>query len=358
LSKITVAILLLLAFRGVQRPAAVFAEDNRPAPQPRVLAVPAPSAGSPQPPEPAPAPSAGSQPPTPAALAHPEPLTKALADSLASAILAVRAETAEWLRSKPSSYLATIARNDFEEKTTLVVGSAPDADVRIEASDVKPHHLRVTVEGDSFRVEALDPGAGFRIGGKDTTYAVTGPASVQAGRYMLRLSHQRFPAIIVFDPESPRFKDYKGLDYFPVDFDYRFVLPLTPNEKPDTTVIMSTRGNARRAVRVGWFDFAISDTPCRLEAVRLLEPGVDEGSVSVFFTDATTGKETYEVGRYVDPEKRPDGRWLLDFNRAYNPACAFSVHYNCPIPSSGNHLPVAIRAGEKDAHYAHEASHR
>jgi len=53
----------------------------------------------------------------------------------------------------------------------------------------------------------------------------------------------------------------------------------------------------------------------------------------------------------VDVERRPDGRYVLDFNRAYNPACAVSEHYNCPIPPKANRLAVAIRAGEKDPHY-------
>ena len=159
--------------------------------------------------------------------------------------------------------------------------------------------------------------------------------------------------MILFDPNSPRFAAFKGLQYFPVDLDYRFVVPLTPNPRPDTTVILSTRGNQRRAVRAGWFEFETAGRRCRLEATRLLEPGVGENDLAVFFKDATTGKETYGVGRYVDPERLPDGRFVLDFNRAYNPACAFSEHYNCPIPPRANALKVAIRAGEKDAHYLH-----
>ena len=59
------------------------------------------------------------------------------------------------------------------------------------------------------------------------------------------------------------------------------------------------------------------------------------------------------MGRYLDPEPLPNGTWLVDFNNAYNPACATSPYYNCPIPSKANTLKVAIRAGEKDSHYAH-----
>ncbi|HKQ19083.1 MAG TPA: DUF1684 domain-containing protein, partial [Candidatus Eisenbacteria bacterium] len=158
---------------------------------------------------------------------------------------------------------------------------------------------------------------------------------------------------IVFDPESPRFSLYKGMKFFPPDLSYHIVAALTPNPNPDTTIILSTRGNQRRAVRVGWFDFEINGTPCRLEATRLLEPGVGEKDFSLFFTDATTGKESYGVGRYLEAEPRPDGRYVLDFNRCYNPACAYSEHYNCPIPPTANRLKVAIRAGEMDAHYMH-----
>jgi uncharacterized protein (DUF1684 family) len=136
-----------------------------------------------------------------------------------------------------------------------------------------------------------------------------------------------------------------------VNFAYRYELALTPNPQPDTVVILSTHSNARRAMRIGWFDFMVGKTACRLEATRLLEPGVGEKDFSVFFRDATTGKESYSVGRYVEPERQPDGRFVLDFNNAYNPACAVSDYYNCPIPTKANTLKVAIRAGEMDAHY-------
>ena len=95
-----------------------------------------------------------------------------------------------------------------------------------------------------------------------------------------------------------------------------------------------------------------------IEATRLLEPGVGEKDFSLFFTDATTGKESYGLGRYLEAEPRPDGRYVLDFNRCYDPACAYSEHYNCPIPPRTNHLKVAVRAGEKDSHYLdHGAGH-
>jgi uncharacterized protein (DUF1684 family) len=270
-----------------------------------------------------------------------------------------RADTQKWLQSDPTSYLATIDRRDFEQKKSLTVGRAADNDLRIDDSAVSAHHLRVTVEGDKFRVAAVDAVARFKTPGEkdpkaaaeDKRDALVDPSSIQVGRFLIRLSHQRFPGLIVFDPQSPRFKEYKGIKYFPPDLAYRFELPLTPNPKPEIAIIMSTRGNQRRAERVGWFEFLVGDTPVKLEALRLLEPGVGENDLGIFFRDATTGKESYELGRYVDVKKLANGKFLLDFNFTYNPACAYSDHYNCPIPPKANNLAVAIRAGEMDSHY-------
>jgi uncharacterized protein (DUF1684 family) len=283
--------------------------------------------------------------------ARPVKLDKTAADAAVKEIQKDRTDTEGWLRGDITSYLATVDRQDFGAKKTLTIGRASDNDLRIDDGEVMAHHLKVTVEGDKFRLQAVDAAAKFTVGTEVRREAVVDPSSVRVGRFQLRLSHQRYPGIIVFDPKSPRFKQYKGLKYFPIDLAYRYELPLTANPKPETIVIQSTRGNQRNAQRVGWFDFVVGATPARLEAVRLLEPGVGESDVSVFFRDATSGNESYSLGRYVDVKKLPNGNYLLDFNFAYNPACAFSEHYNCPIPPKTNALAVAIRAGEMDSHY-------
>ena len=275
----------------------------------------------------------------------------AVADSITAAIVADRQETETWLRSQPTSYLAAVSRMDFDGRSTLTVGRARGADLRLDDSTVAARHVSVTVVGDSFRVEALEPDARFTVRGDSLHAATLAPTTIGVGRFALRLSHQRFPALIVFDPQSPRFAEFKGLRWYPVNPSYRMVVPLKPNPRADTVVIVSTRGSQRKAVVAGWFEFRLGKKNCRLEATRLLEPGVGENDFSLFFRDATTGKETYEVGRYLEPVRQPDGRYLLDFNNAYNPACAFSDHYNCPIPPRGNTLPVAVRAGEMDSHY-------
>jgi len=281
----------------------------------------------------------------------PVKLDKTAADAITKQIEKDRAETRDWLKSSPSSYLAAIDRIDFGAKSSLTVGRAEDNDVRLSAEGIEPHHLKVTVDGDRFRVEAIGAKSSFKINDEVKREAIVDPSSIQVGRFHLRLSHQRFPAIIVFDPQSPLFKGYKGIDYFPVDFSYRYELPLQRDPKAEKFIIMSTQGNQRNAERVGWFEFLVGNTPCKLEATRLLEPGSAGDDLSVFFRDATSGKESYPLGRYLDAKKLPNGNYLLDFNMTYNPACAFSNYYNCPIPPKSNTLTVAIRAGEKDSHY-------
>src|SRR5262245_35509854 len=215
----------------------------------------------------------------------PVKLDAVAADTLRAAIEKDRKDTEDWLKSSPTSYLATVQRRDFGDRTSMVVGSAAGADVRIDDPEIQPQRVRVTVIGDSFRVESLAPGAAF-VAHKDTlANATLPPSSIGLGRYTVRLSHQRFPALIVFDPKSPRYSEYKGMSWYPVDFAWRFVVPLTPNPRPDTVVIVSTRGNMRHALRVGWFDFKAAGKVSRLEVTRLLEPGVGENDVSVFFTD-------------------------------------------------------------------------
>lgn len=268
-------------------------------------------------------------------------------------ILKDREDTRSWLKSDPTSYLAAVARRDFGPLKTLTVGSAQDNDVRLPGPAVRPHHLRVSADDKGFRAEAVDRDAAFFVGKgtQPVQAAELGPEKLGVGRFTLRLSHQGYPAIIVFDPRSPRFKDFHGIRYFPIDLSLRYVLKLTPDPRAETMAIRSTHSADRRATRVGWFEFMAGRTRCRLAATRLVEPGSAPDSLSVLFRDATTGRESYRIGRYVEPKKRPDGTYILDFNMAYNPACAFSKFYNCPIPPRENSLPVEIRAGEQDSHY-------
>ena len=282
--------------------------------------------------------------------ARPVMLSAAARDSLTALYIADRNDTEKSMRTSPTSSLGAFARVDFgPDPRWLVIGSAPTASLVLDDGSVRPQHVRVQGEGAGFRVEALDPGAtvvAHAAGGRDTTEATLPPSWIGVGRYRVRLSYQNSPALIAVDPDLPARAAWKGNAWWPVELGHRYVVELEPDASPETLRVESTNGPPRPSIRVGWFSFLAGGKRQRLAAVRLLEPGVGEGDLSVFFRDATSGKGSYGMGRYIDPEKLPDGRYVLDFNLAYNPACAVSPYYNCPVPPKENRLTAAIRAGE------------
>jgi uncharacterized protein len=263
-------------------------------------------------------------------------------------LLAEREETLAAFKDPHRSPHAAVDRRDFRG-APLVLGSAEDADLRLEGA--RPRHARIAVDGGGFRVEAIDEGATVEVQGKPVREArVDAGATVGIGRYTVRLSHQNFPALVLLDPQSPRLRDGPPPRWFPPDEAFRVVARLESDPSPRDLVVLSTRGNPRRARRLGRFSFDLGGRKQQLTALRLLEPGVGEAAISIFFRDATTGHETYPVGRYLEPDPvaGDPGAFVLDFNRAYNPTCAFSPHYNCPIPPRENVLQVPVRAGEMD----------
>ncbi len=141
---------------------------------------------------------------------------------------------------------------------------------------------------------------------------------------------------------------FKGLNYYPPDPALRFRLKLNRYAAPERIRIGTNTGEVRSGLRYGYFEFEVDGKQCRLQAYRL-DDSPPEGGPSLFvpFRDATSGKETYGAGRYLDLPENTTGMYDLDFNRAYNPFCAYSESYSCPVPPEENRLAVAIRAGEK-----------
>ncbi len=155
------------------------------------------------------------------------------------------------------------------------------------------------------------------------------------------------------DADSPipddRKASFNGLSYFPIDLKYRFELPLHKNAAPDTCKILTSAGVDRDAIKYGYFAFEIETHPCTLHVYQLLDvKSKYPDYLFLPFLDATSGKESYGGGRYLDFEENESGVYTVDFNLAYNPLCAYGkTGYRCPIPPAENRLPVAVKAGEK-----------
>jgi len=141
---------------------------------------------------------------------------------------------------------------------------------------------------------------------------------------------------------------FRGLSYYPIDPNFRFELELHEHSDKKMIEIEDTRGNIRQFLRWGEFQFNVGNEKFTLQAYK---SAPEEERLFVPFRDATNGKETHGMGRYLDLKSRDrtaNGRWFLDFNKAYNPWCAYSEDYACPFVAPENWLEVPIKAGEKD----------
>lgn len=149
------------------------------------------------------------------------------------------------------------------------------------------------------------------------------------------------------DPHSPLSREqkraFKGLTYFPENPDLRFDAEVEPFAEHLHVHMQTSTGDVEEYAKYGTFRFKVDGEPAVL-TVYVSE----DGSAFVPFADATSGSETYGAGRYLELDYHGGSRFHVDFNLAYNPWCAYSPEYSCPIPPTENRIQVPIRAGEKD----------
>lgn len=172
--------------------------------------------------------------------------------------------------------------------------------------------------------------------------------SVDPTEYAAKITQERSDKDDLFrtSDESPITdkQNFLGLSYFAPDLKYRVRAVFTPFAGDDKEVkINYTDGTTDTYQKIGYAVFKIDEKENKL---LLLE---HEGSVSLLFKDATSGKETYGGGRYLDfPLSDIKGNsFILDFNKVYNPYCVYSPSYACPLPPAENTLTISVEAGEK-----------
>lgn len=158
-----------------------------------------------------------------------------------------------------------------------------------------------------------------------------------------------------YDVNSPFRRDtsakFAALNYYEPTAEFIFKSKLYVNEKKDTIKITGTRGEIRDAIIEGYVVLDYNGNEQKLNIYKSFGPQ-GQSYYSIWFTDKTTGKETYPVGRYLDFELNNDSEFVyeIDFNRAYNPYCAYSDLYTCPIPTKEDYIDFEIKAGEKNFH--------
>jgi hypothetical protein len=149
-------------------------------------------------------------------------------------------------------------------------------------------------------------------------------------------------------PQSPltpgQKRDFHGLDYFDENKDLQMEVQVDKFPEQEQVVIQTSTGQTQTYTRYGKFKFNVNGQTAELTLYS------GEHGFFLPFADSLAGEETYPAGRYLEPEPVSDDRFLVDFNMAYNPYCAYNEMWSCPLTPPENRLKVPIRAGEKMFH--------
>ena len=144
---------------------------------------------------------------------------------------------------------------------------------------------------------------------------------------------------------------FEPLSYYEPDPAFVFKSKLYEYQTKDTITIFGTKGEERQVIRYGYVVVNYNKEKFKVNVYKGISRTGEE-YYSIWFTDKTTGNETYGVGRYLDFEynEDPEHVYTIDFNEAYNPYCAYTKLYTCPVPRKEDYIDMSIEAGEKNYH--------
>jgi uncharacterized protein (DUF1684 family) len=264
----------------------------------------------------------------------------------------VIAQIEAWRGEHEESYTrnwATIEGLHFLQTGSQSAGSGPANDVVLTAA--LPERLGnfiVAADGVTFEPE---PGAPITLNGEPAASMVAlrddgaeEPDVIEANGASV-VVHRSGPrlSLRVRDPNGERARTFQGFEWFPLSPDYRVLGRFVPDATPRNMPVVNTFGDVDTYRTEGIVEFTLNG-----EALHLRPFTTESGRFYIVFNDASSGVETYEAARFLYADLRPDGTTILDFNRAYNPPCAFNPYTTCPIPLPENRLPIKVLAGEKN----------
>jgi uncharacterized protein (DUF1684 family) len=154
-------------------------------------------------------------------------------------------------------------------------------------------------------------------------------------------------------PDNPVPKEKRPqlvpLTYYDVDPDYRIPAQLAVASDQPVFDMPTSTGKMRKTTQIGTLSFTVKGQTLTLTAFAGEGPNgrPDMNRVFLPFSDATSGSDTYVAGRFLELERTATGVYVIDFNTAYNPYCAYNASFDCPLPPASNRLSVPILAGEK-----------
>ena len=211
--------------------------------------------------------------------------------------------------------------------------------------------VRVSLRGGKLAVtqngKPVDPGLIAKSIAVDTDVDIVGqPTQVGAGVPGWR--------IFVYNQKNPDALNFKSVAYFPYDKAFRVTARFTSDAKMPPHVFRTSRGTDKQFYHAGDARFMLKGKAITLPFYAESNVAKDIKDMSAFYTDDLTGKGAYGAGRYVDAEafgKFPPASITIDFNNAYNPNCARSAFFTCPVAI--DNIALAMTAGERDPHSLH-----
>jgi uncharacterized protein (DUF1684 family) len=230
------------------------------------------------------------------------------------------------------------------------VGSDPGMDVVIPGGP--GYWGTITLAGDQVGM-TLAEGAGVTAGEATrgtvplVADTVGEPTIVSSGTLSFYVIFRQSYALRVKDSQAPTRVNFQGIDTFDTDYAWRFDGRFIPASKGETIEIGNVLGQIIDEPILGRVEFEVDGRTYSVVGFG----DEDSDSLYIVFSDKTAGRETYGGGRMLYSDGLPrDGRVVIDFNKAYNPPCAFTDYSTCILPPQENRLPFAIRAGEKKFH--------
>ena len=166
---------------------------------------------------------------------------------------------------------------------------------------------------------------------------------LMVGTYKFVVVERGKLGVRIWDSRAETRTGFEGLAYFPTDDSRRVVAKFTPYEPIKMIPIVNVLGILTETPSPGRLDFTLDGEGYSIDALD------DEEDYYIIFADKTNGKTTYGPGRFIHTESKVDdsGEVILDFNKAYNPPCAFTAYSTCSLPPRQNRLPIEINVGEK-----------
>jgi uncharacterized protein (DUF1684 family) len=228
-------------------------------------------------------------------------------------------------------------------------GGARDNDVPLPDS-VPAHAGAFVVEGHAVKL-VLEPGVALTMNGapaKAGPFRTDGagtPDVLASGTVTWQVIERGDRlGVRVKDSASPARRAFAGSRWYPIDPAFRVVAHLVPHATATKIVVPDAAGGRQTLESPGTLELTLAGKPVRLDPVL---DGDDPADQMIVFRDLTSGRETYGAGRFVRALRQPDGTFVVDFNRAYSPPCAFTPYATCPLPPEQNRLKLAVPAGQK-----------